>query len=136
MLYHFLGTIKIKIYLTITNNFLKIHFLYDNLKCNIPIFISSQLKKCYSLLSKIIKLVSRWIKIFKLELYSCWKVESESYSFMSDSLRPHGFLQARIREWVAIPFSMGSSQHRDKIQVSRIAGRFFPWATREAQYSC
>ena len=30
----------------------------------------------------------------------------------------HGMLQARILEWVAIPFSMGSSQPRDQIQRS------------------
>ena len=34
----------------------------------------------------------------------------------------HGILQARILEWVALPFSRGSSQPRDRIQVSRIAG--------------
>ena len=37
----------------------------------------------------------------------------------------HGILQARILEWVAFPFSRGSSQPRDQIQVSHIAGRFF-----------
>ena len=37
----------------------------------------------------------------------------------------HGILQARILEWVAFPFSRGSSQLRDQTQVSRIAGRFF-----------
>ena len=37
----------------------------------------------------------------------------------------HGILQARILEWVAIPFSRGSSQPRDQTQVSLIAGRFF-----------
>ena len=37
----------------------------------------------------------------------------------------HGILQARILEWVAIPFSRGSSQPRDRTQVSCIAGRFF-----------
>ena len=42
-------------------------------------------------------------------------------------------LQARILEWVAFPFSRRSSQPRDRTQISRIAGRFFPsWATREA----
>ena len=52
---------------------------------------------------------------------------------MSDSLWPHGTLQARILEWVAVPFSRGSSQPRDRTQVSRIAGRFFTsWATKEA----
>ena len=33
-------------------------------------------------------------------------------------------LQARILEWVAIPFSRGSSQLRDRIWVSCIACRF------------
>ena len=46
----------------------------------------------------------------------------------------HGILQARILEWVAISFSRESSQPRDWIQVSHIAGGFFiSWATREAQ---
>ena len=34
-------------------------------------------------------------------------------------------LQARILEWIAIPFSRGSSQPRDQTQVSCIAGGFF-----------
>ena len=45
-----------------------------------------------------------------------------------------GMLQARMLEWVAMPFSKGSSQPRDQNQVSRTAGGFFTiWATREAQ---
>jgi len=36
----------------------------------------------------------------------------------------HGILQARIPEWVVIPFSRGSSQPRDQTQVSCIAGGF------------
>ena len=48
----------------------------------------------------------------------------------------HGILQARILEWVAIPFSRGSSQPTDQTQVSQIAGGFFTsWATREAPFS-
>ena len=44
----------------------------------------------------------------------------------------HGILQARILEWVAISSSRGSSQPRDRTQVSCIAGRRFNlWATRE-----
>ena len=43
----------------------------------------------------------------------------------------HGILQARILEWVAVPFSGGSFQPRDWTQVSHIAGGFFTsWATR------
>ena len=37
----------------------------------------------------------------------------------------YGILQTRILEWVAFPFSRGSSQPRDPTQVSRIAGGFF-----------
>ena len=45
----------------------------------------------------------------------------------------HGILQARKLEWVAIPFSRGSSRPRNQTWVSCIAGRFFTiWATREA----
>ena len=68
---------------------------------------------------------------------------------MSDSLRlmdytVHEILQARILEWVAVPFSRGFSQPRNWSQVSCVAGRFSTsWGTREAQktknfllYSC
>ena len=37
----------------------------------------------------------------------------------------HGILQARLLEWVTIPFSRRSSQPRDQTHVSRIAGGFF-----------
>ena len=65
--------------------------------------------------------------------------ESESQSVLSDSLLPmdytvQGILQARLLEWVAFPFSRGSSQPRDQTQVSYIAGELFTnWTIREAQ---
>ena len=70
------------------------------------------------------------------------KEETVSRLGVSDSLQPmdfsppassvHGILQTRILEWVAIPFSRGSSQPRDQTWVSHIADRFFViWATRE-----
>ena len=37
----------------------------------------------------------------------------------------HGILQVRILEWLAFPYSKGSSQPRDWTRVSCIAGRFF-----------
>ena len=37
----------------------------------------------------------------------------------------HGTLQARILEWVAMPFPRGSSQPWDQTQVSCFASRFF-----------
>ena len=45
----------------------------------------------------------------------------------------YGILEARILEWVAIPFSRGSSQLRDRTQVSCIEVGFFTiWAIMEA----
>ena len=47
----------------------------------------------------------------------------------------HRILQARILEWVAFPFSRGSSLPRDQTQVSHIADGFFTsWATRETLF--
>ena len=44
----------------------------------------------------------------------------------------HGVSQARILEWVAIPFFRGYSQPRNQNWASCTAGRFFTnWATRE-----
>ena len=36
-----------------------------------------------------------------------------------------GIIQDRILKWVAVPFSRGSSQPRDRTQVSHITGRFY-----------
>ena len=80
-------------------------------------------------------------KTFQTEtnIYFLYSIMKLSHSVVSNFLRPHGLyivhgiLQARILEWVAFPFSRGSSQPRDQTQVSCIAGRFFTsWATREA----
>ena len=66
-------------------------------------------------------------------------VESEGCSVVSlcDTMdyTVHGILQARILEWVAVPFSRVSFQPRDQTQVSCIAGGFFTsWATRDAHF--
>ena len=64
---------------------------------------------------------SRWCRLSRalIEVASRW----------------HEILQARILEWIAIPFSRRSSILRGQTQVSCIAGRFFTiWATREAQW--
>ena len=72
---------------------------------------------------------------------SKWKVRvkvTQSCLTLCDPLGciVHGILQARILEWVAFPFSRGSSQARDQTQISRIAGGFFTsWATRKAHES-
>ena len=63
---------------------------------------------------------------------------------MSDPLRPldcslpgssvHGIFQAIVLEWIAIYFSRGSSQPRDRTRVSRIVDTCFTiWGTREVK---
>ena len=67
--------------------------------------------------------------------FSLWKGKPCSRVRLSDPVDDtiHGILQARIQQRVAFPFSRGSSQSRDRTQVSCIAGGFFTsWATREA----
>ena len=72
----------------------------------------------------------KWSEVFVLLscLTRCNRME---YSSPGSSF--HGILQARILEWVAIPFSRVSSWPRDWTQVSCIVGRLFThWDTREA----
>jgi len=67
-------------------------------------------------------------------LWFVWKSLSHTRLYDPVDYTVHGILQARILEWVAFPWkiSRGSSQPRDRTQVSRIAGGFFiSWATRE-----
>ena len=57
--------------------------------------------------------------------------ESESLSVLASSLGPmdytvHGILQARILEYVAFPFSRGSSQPRDRSQVFALQADSLP----------
>ena len=77
-----------------------------------------------------------WVQFYICMYWSEVKWKSLSSLTLCDPMdcRVHGILQARILEWVAIPFSRGSSQPMDWTQVSRNAGGFFTsWATREAQ---
>ena len=51
-----------------------------------------------------------------------------SMNFSPPGSSIHGILQARILEWVAIPFSKGSSQSRERTHISCVsctASRFF-----------
>ena len=48
----------------------------------------------------------------------------------------HGILQARILEWIAIPFSRGTSQPRDRTQVCITGRSFTVWATGKSYSTC
>ena len=96
--------------------------------------------------------------VFMLRKWTRWKLYTDlpwltvglcvcvSCSAVSDSFNPmdccppdssdHGIVQAKVLEWVGIPFSSGSSRPRDRTQVSCIAGRWFTnWAISEAQFT-
>ena len=66
------------------------------------------------------------VKVKSLSCFRLW--DPMACSLPSPSV--HGILQARMLEWVAIPFSRGSSQPRDQTQVSLTAGGFLTlWAS-------
>ena len=72
-----------------------------------------------------------WCDVWSL---SCVRLFCDPMDCSLPGSSVHGILQARILEWVAIPFSRGSSRPKDQTQVSCIAGRFFTIrATRETQ---
>ena len=52
---------------------------------------------------------------------SCLTLDDPMDCSLPDS-SVHGILQAVLLEWVAVPSSRGSSQPRDRTQVSNIAG--------------
>ena len=67
-------------------------------------------------------LVSLKVKVLVAQLY-------QTFCNLMDCSPPdssdYGILQARILEWVAMPFSRRASQPRDRTPVSHIIGRFF-----------
>ena len=103
----------------------------------------------------VFKLNSNWVEVISLTtlLYHIFILSLKIKQVCAESLQlcltlcnpidcsppvysVHGILQARILEWVAIPFSMGTSQPRDETLVSCIAGRLFTiWATRDAHFN-
>ena len=83
----------------------------------------------------VLYLVTQWTRAKDDKVKMKVKVTQSCLTFCDPlDCTVHGILQARILEWVTSPFSRGSSQPRDRTQVSCIAGGFFTsWATREAQ---
>ena len=66
-------------------------------------------------------LLFRWQKSpTVVELLSCLTL-SDPVDCNPPGSSVHGILQARILEWVAIPFSRGSSQPRDPTRVSLVS---------------
>ena len=86
--------------------------------------VNQELKESWNLINWILK---KWSEVSQSSLTLCDPIDC---SLPDSSI--HGIFQARVLEWVAISFSRGSSLPRDWTWISRIVGRCFPWATREA----
>ena len=73
-----------------------------------------------------------WLRLIKMLSHSEVSNPLQPYGLSPPGSSVRGILQARILEWVVTSFSKGSSQPRDRTQVSRVAGGFFTiWATRK-----
>ena len=107
--------------------------------CVIP--HSENICDIYSLICDVFVMVHVICVIYMLYVWCVWYICDDALDIHGTLCNPmdyslpgssvHGILQARILEWVVIPFSRGSSQPRDQSQVFGIAGRFLiVWATR------
>ena len=73
-------------------------------------------------LKELCKEISYYLNRKVLVAHSCSTLlDPMDYSLPGNPI--HGVLQARILEWVAISFSRGSSQPRDRTWISHIAGK-------------
>ena len=64
------------------------------------------------------------IKVKVLVAQLCWTLY-DPLDWGGGRSSVHGIVQVRILEWVAIPFSRGSSWPRDRTWVLHVSGRFF-----------
>ena len=94
-----------------------IHIQFYCTICNIPVLYLKEKKKKVKVAQSCLTLCNRM---------DCSPPDSSV----------HGILQARILEWVAIPFYRESSWPRDQTWISCTAGGLFTiWATREAPFN-
>ena len=115
-----------------------IYTMYPSRSCCIPLGVYSLSPASLASPRWVLELLCKetgssggWWYVHAKSVQSCWTLcEPTDCSLPGSSV--YGILQARILEWIAIPFSRGSSQPRDRTLVSCIAGRFFNiWATEK-----
>ena len=113
---------------------LKCQLKYDLFQINVLFVFNYSLLLSVSVFRLKTKLLKR---LFIIEVEALFTQSCQTLCDPMDCNLPgssvHGTLQARTLEWVAIPFSRGSSRPGDRTRVSLIAGGFFTaGATREA----
>ena len=134
--------IKFYKFLKVKRNYLKLslimHFTLIQYIKNIVI---SKFKQCKVYLKKYFAFLVFSYEVFRIYGYfTLTALVAQSYPTLCNPMdcsppgsSVHEIFQAKILEWVAISFSRGSSQLRDRTRVFCIAGRFFTdWAIREA----
>ena len=84
------------------------------INCLYPLRAGTRLSHLYTLFS-----------MYCAQSLGCIPLFVTPWTVAHQAPRSMGILQARILEWVAMLSSRGSSQPRDRTQVSHIAGRFF-----------
>ena len=105
------------------------HYLYSLVPWETCISLEGYMRKEKKQQTDLLVVTELWVKYLELCCWSYVKVKGiQSCLILWDPMdcTVHGILQARILDWVAVPFSRGSSQPRDWTQVSGIAGRSLP----------
>ena len=124
MIIHLQETWKIQNKVTYSSTVYYNYFSVDKLRFLVGVSISNS-QKLVEWMYREVEGCRKWK--WSLSVRLCDPIDS---SLPCSSI--HGIFQARVLEWVAISFSRGSSQPRDRTQVSHIVGRCFTvWATRE-----
>ena len=87
---------------------------------------------CFKIIAIIVSIARDCLYFSKKKMLYILSQVAQSYLTLCDPMdfsltgsSIHGIFQARILEWVAISFSRGTSQPRDRTWVSRIVGRRF-----------
>ena len=86
----------------------------------LPYIMYAYNKKKSKMRVKVTELDPAWSEVTQLCPTLCGPID---YSLLGSSV--HGIFQAIVLEWIAISFSRGSSQPRDRTRVSRIVDRCF-----------
>ena len=97
-----------------------------------PLHIRAQSQSSYGLAFSGNRIVLFHSSVCTLSLSRVW-LFATPWTVACQAPLSMGIFQARILEWVAMPFSRGSSQSREWTRVSQIAGKLFTLrATRKA----
>ena len=100
---------------------------FAHLMSLVSVMLSDHLAPCHPLLLFLQSFPALLFSVAKSCSTFCDPMDSNPPGFST-----HGNLQERKLKGVAIPFSRGSAQPRDRTWVSHTAGRLFTiWATRE-----